>query len=110
LIPSVLLGIPFPLAMRFEATTDRERAYAWAANGCASVIASPAAALMAMSLGLRFLLMTAAISYFLMLIGAAAGGRWQQSRGQGGDQSGLVAQEGGETDSRPKSRSGNRGT
>ncbi|MGA2641555.1 MAG: hypothetical protein ABSG21_11720, partial [Spirochaetia bacterium] len=40
LIPSVLLGIPFPLAMRFEATTDRERAYAWAANGCASVIAS----------------------------------------------------------------------
>ncbi|MGA2380260.1 MAG: hypothetical protein ABSG85_13240, partial [Spirochaetia bacterium] len=81
LIPSVLLGIPFPLAMRFEATTDRERAYAWAANGCASVIASPAAALLAMSLGLRSLLVTAATSYFLMLLGAAAGGRWPQSRG-----------------------------
>lgn len=81
LIPSVLLGIPFPLAMRFEATTDRERAYAWAANGCASVIASPAAALLAMSLGVRSLLVTAATSYFLMLLGAAAGGRWPQSRG-----------------------------
>ena len=78
LIPSVLLGIPFPMAMRFEAKTDRERACAWAANGCASVIASPAAALLAMSLGLRSLLVTAAISYFFMLLGAAAVGRRPQ--------------------------------
>jgi hypothetical protein len=81
LIPSLLLGIPFPLAMRFEATTDRERANAWAANGCASVIASPAAALLGMSLGLHSLLVTAAISYFLMTLGVAAKGRWPLLRG-----------------------------
>jgi hypothetical protein len=50
-IPGILLGIPFPAAMRGLGATSPRRAYAWAVNGSASVLASTGSALVAMSAG-----------------------------------------------------------
>ena len=60
----LLLGIPFPMGMRCLLAGPSHRAYAWAANGCASVLASIAATQMAISLGLKTLLGGAIICYF----------------------------------------------
>jgi MFS family permease len=62
-IPGVLLGIPFPAAMRGLGGTGPRRAYAWAVNGSASVLASTGSALVAMSAGWRVLGLLAAASY-----------------------------------------------
>ncbi len=64
-----LMGLPFPLGLR--ALTDGETssvAWAWAANGFASVVATPAAALIALEAGSRVLFLVAAGAY-----GVAAG-------------------------------------
>lgn len=69
-VPGFLLGIPFPLGMRFEAAGDAARSFAWAANGCASVIASAAAAIIAMSRGVGALFAVGAVAYALLSIAA----------------------------------------
>jgi hypothetical protein len=67
-----LMGLPFPLGLRSLAR-DREGgvAWAWAANGFASVVATPLAALIALEAGSTPLLLFAAAAY----AGAAVLGR-----------------------------------
>jgi hypothetical protein len=71
--PSFLAGIPFPLGMRFLPKNELQRGYAWAANGCMSILASVASAQIALSHGLPQLLLCAigayAVPIFLMLKG-----------------------------------------
>ena len=61
-VPGIVLGVPFPLALREQGGTG-DRALAWAANGSASVIASAAAPLLAAAAGIRSLLVVSAAVY-----------------------------------------------
>jgi len=64
LIPAgVLLGFPFPMGMRYLVNTPVHRAYAWATNGSASVLAAIMATQMAISWGLTTLLWCAVVMY-----------------------------------------------
>jgi predicted membrane-bound spermidine synthase len=67
-VPGVLSGLPFPLAMRHLLKTPSSRAYAWTANGCASVLASIAAAQLALSRGIAAIIIGAAAAYSVALI------------------------------------------
>jgi len=59
-----LMGMPFPLGIRTLARDDQRRlAWAWAANGFASVTAAPLAALLALELGSTAVLIAAATAY-----------------------------------------------
>jgi hypothetical protein len=71
-VPGVLTGLPFPLAMRHLLKTPSSRAYAWTANGCASVLASIAAAQLALSRGITAIVIGAAAVYSVALICALA--------------------------------------
>lgn len=62
-LPGFLIGVPFPAAMRLLPSGPRQRAEAWAVNGCASVLVSAASALIAPAAGIRMLLVIAAVSY-----------------------------------------------
>jgi hypothetical protein len=69
LVPvAVVMGMPFPLGLRHLAATEGRVAWAWAANGFASVVAAPVAALIALESGSRVLFLAAGAAYF---IGAA---------------------------------------
>jgi hypothetical protein len=68
-IPGFAMGIPFPLGMRFLLKRPQERAFAWAVNGCASVLGSIATAQIAISAGFEWILAAAVISYALALWG-----------------------------------------
>jgi hypothetical protein len=59
----VLLGIPFPMGMRWLLAEPTHRAYMWAANGCASVLAAIAAAQITISWGLKTLLWGTVVCY-----------------------------------------------
>jgi predicted membrane-bound spermidine synthase len=79
-LPGILTGLPFPLAMRHLMKTASARAHAWTANGCASVLASIAAAQLALSQGVAAIVLAAAATYAVALVCAvklrqAAGGR-----------------------------------
>jgi len=63
-----LMGIPFARGIRALAGTERLVAWAWAANGGASVVGSVLAALLSLSFGFTPVLLLAAILY----LGAAA--------------------------------------
>jgi hypothetical protein len=66
------MGLPFPMGLRSLAGTETEgTAWAWAANGFASVVATPLAALIALELGSQVLFLSAAAGYAV----AAAVGR-----------------------------------
>jgi len=67
-VPGVLTGLPFPLAMRHLLKTPSSRAYAWTANGCASVLASIAAAQLALSRGIAAIMIGAVAAYGVSLI------------------------------------------
>ena len=61
-----LMGTPFPLGLAWL----RERApglvpWAWAVNGCASVLASILAAMIALSAGFSWVILAAAVAYAL---------------------------------------------
>ena len=59
-----LMGVPFPTGLRALAGGETGRiAWAWAANGFASVIAAPLAALIALEAGSRLLFVLAAVAY-----------------------------------------------
>ena len=66
----LLLGIPFPLGMQFMLTQPRQRAYAYAANGCSSVVFSVIAMQIALSIGQTAILWCAAVAYTLAWITA----------------------------------------
>ena len=61
---AVLMGIPFPQGIRLLACeTQKHVAWAWAANGFASVVAAPLAALIALERGSPELFLVAAVAY-----------------------------------------------
>lgn len=66
--PGFLIGLPFTLGMRYLLKTPAERAYAWAVNGCASVLASIASMQIALSLGIPMILVCAFIAYVLAFL------------------------------------------
>jgi len=69
LIPTgILMGLPFPLAMRHLLNFPTQRTFAWTANGCASVLASIASAQIALVLGISAIMIFAISAYFLALI------------------------------------------
>jgi hypothetical protein len=74
--PGFLMGIPFPMSMRYlfnnTGHNQAERAYAWNANGCASVLFSIVSVMIAVSIGIHAIIAAAAFSYFLALITFAA--------------------------------------
>ncbi|MEJ5357749.1 MAG: hypothetical protein WHT06_03670 [Desulfobacterales bacterium] len=53
LVAGFTAGLPFAPAMRHFVTEPRVKAYAWAANGCASAVASIASAAIALEIGLH---------------------------------------------------------
>lgn len=60
----VLLGMPFPGGLRWLARRAPGLVpWAWAVNGCASVLSSILAALIALSIGLSWVLATGALAY-----------------------------------------------
>lgn len=59
----LLLGIPFSLGMRLLLTSPRQRTYAWAANGCASVLAAILSEQMAVAVGIPVILLCAMAGY-----------------------------------------------
>jgi hypothetical protein len=63
-----LMGLPFTIGMRNILFSDAQRAWAWSANGCASVLASIAAAQIALMFGVRFILGSAVVSYLLVML------------------------------------------
>ncbi|WP_028864037.1 hypothetical protein [Psychromonas aquimarina] len=66
--PGILMGVPFALGMRSLLTTPLQRAYAWAMNGCASVLTSIAAAGLALHSGIPPIMLCAAAFYLLAAV------------------------------------------
>ncbi|MFQ5599047.1 MAG: hypothetical protein ACE5G2_00680 [Candidatus Krumholzibacteriia bacterium] len=65
-----LMGMPFPTGIRAVAASNPAHVpWAWAANGCASVVGSVCAVLGAMASNFSTMLVTACVIYFLALIG-----------------------------------------
>jgi len=64
----ILMGLPFPLGLRYLLADPAQRAYAWAANGCISVLAAILSAQIALSIGIPAILACAAIAYFGALL------------------------------------------
>jgi spermidine synthase len=61
---ALVMGTPFPLGLRALAARDQDRiAIAWAANGYASAVAAPLAALIAIELGSPALFAAAGLGY-----------------------------------------------
>ncbi len=77
--PSTVLGLPFALAVR-DIPVPQWRAFAWAANGGASVAAAGAAALIGMGLGVSFLALAASLAY----LGAAHAALSMRGAGKSG--------------------------
>jgi hypothetical protein len=67
----VLIGLPFPLGMRYMVKSSAKRAHAWTANGCSSVLTSIIAAQIALSIGISYIIAGAAASYFLAFVVAS---------------------------------------
>jgi hypothetical protein len=66
--PGFLMGLPFPLGMRYILNLPAQRAYAWTINGCASVLAAIASAQIALGLSISAILIFAILAYFLAFI------------------------------------------
>jgi hypothetical protein len=62
-----LMGLPFPLGMRYLLENPVQRAYAWSVNGCASVLSAIAAAQFAMSFGIPTIAVSAIAAYLVAL-------------------------------------------
>jgi hypothetical protein len=63
-----LMGLPFPLGMRFLLNNPAQRAYAWSVNGCASVLTSIISAQIALSFSHNLIMTCAVLAYVLALI------------------------------------------
>ncbi|MGB2929538.1 MAG: hypothetical protein WBB70_11565 [Desulfobacterales bacterium] len=68
ILPCFLVGLPFPLGMRYLLNRPAQRAYAWTANGCASVLTSILSAQIALSLGIPIIILCAAAAYLLAFL------------------------------------------
>lgn len=70
----VLMGIPFPAGLRrLERRAPHRIPWAWGVNGAASVVAAVLAALLALSLGFRWVLFSGASCYALAWLSAGQG-------------------------------------
>jgi hypothetical protein len=70
-----LMGMPFPLGIRTAGGSDAGHvAWAWAANGCASVVGSVGAVMGAMTWGFSAMLVVAAAIYAAALLGFSRSG------------------------------------
>ncbi|NOZ30135.1 MAG: hypothetical protein GXP39_19060 [Chloroflexi bacterium] len=75
----LLLGIPFPAGLaRAEAAMPGITPWAWAVNGCLSVISAVLAALLALDLGFSAVLYVGAASYVLALAAMVRMERWSR--------------------------------
>ncbi len=64
MLPLAAMGMPFPLALRYLGRAHRELLpWAWAVNGCASVVATSLATLLALGVGLATVLAAATGCY-----------------------------------------------
>lgn len=70
LVPAgVLMGIPFPTGLKLLGERSASLIpWAWAMNGCCSVLAPPLAVMCAMGIGFSGVLLLAALAYFLAAI------------------------------------------
>jgi hypothetical protein len=60
----VLMGFPFPFGLEWlEKSQSRLVPWAWAVNGCASVVAAVLAAILSLSVGFGVVLLLGAIFY-----------------------------------------------
>jgi hypothetical protein len=59
----LIMGMPFPVLMRHHLSAGHLRAYAWAVNGCASVLGSISAAQIAISSGIPWIAGAALLAY-----------------------------------------------
>ncbi|WP_051979463.1 hypothetical protein [Edaphobacter aggregans] len=76
ILPFAAMGMPFPLVLRQLGQTRPELLpWAWAINGCASVIAGPLATLLALGAGLPIVLLLASACYAMA---ALLAGTWQK--------------------------------
>jgi hypothetical protein len=73
MIPGFFMGAPFPLGMRFLLQNAADRTFAWAVNGCFSVLASIAAAQIAISVGFAWIAAAAVACYAFALWGGRTG-------------------------------------
>lgn len=71
--PGFLVGLPFPVGMRYLLHSPAERAYAWTSNGCASVLTSIISAQIAISIGIPVIIACAVFAYFIALISIVYG-------------------------------------
>ena len=65
-----LMGLPFPLGMRYFLKHPVQRAYAWSVNGCASVLSAILAAQFALSWGFVPIAAAGVIAYGIALLSA----------------------------------------
>ena len=65
---SFLMGFPFPGAMSFLLKKPEAKAYAWAVNGVASVIAAVLAVLVAITLGIAQVIITGISAYLVICL------------------------------------------
>jgi len=79
--PGILLGLPFPLGMRLLPGSAEHRAEAWTANGCTSVLTSILSAQIALTLGIRAILISGFLAYAAALLGAV---QWKVNGETGG--------------------------
>jgi hypothetical protein len=67
--PLAAMGMPFPLVLYRLGQTHKELLpWAWAVNGCASVVASPLATLLALGAGLPAVMLAASLCYSVTAI------------------------------------------
>jgi hypothetical protein len=70
-----LMGIPFPLGMRYLFDSPSQRAFGWAVNGCTSVLASIVAAQVALGFGINQILFCGLAAYTAALAGVGFRGK-----------------------------------
>ena len=81
MVPFTTMGMPFPLALRYLGRTNAELLpWAWAINGCASVVATSLATLLALGAGLAAVLVGAAACYVLAALVAR---QWKEQPSAG---------------------------
>jgi hypothetical protein len=73
-LPAFLMGMPFPLGLRHLTQRRREHVpWAWAVNGCLSVVSTALAALLAVEIGFVAVMLVAAGAYGLVSLVSLGG-------------------------------------
>ena len=68
-VPAFLMGMPFPMCLRWLSRIEENNIpWAWAINGCMSVISAALAALLTVELGFTIMIIFAALAYIISLM------------------------------------------